>query len=172
MKLRLGFVTNSSSTNFVIAWKGKKEDFAYLISKHKEAFPDTYIRPFSSNYEERFYNLREIIVEQIIEVATERISQPEKYIKGYENQIADAYDQLKYLEKPGRPITEFERELYSIRRFETVIDLIKDKDWVTNIYFGDNEGDFEGPTGYAMRYEGPNIYVADDFIIYNTFEGS
>lgn len=34
MKLRLGFVTNSSSTNYVIAWKGEKRDLFDLVKEH------------------------------------------------------------------------------------------------------------------------------------------
>ena len=33
MKLRLGFVTNSSSTNYVLIWKGEPEDIYKLIKE-------------------------------------------------------------------------------------------------------------------------------------------
>jgi hypothetical protein len=39
MKLRLGFVTNSSSTNHIIAWNGKKEDLRSILEAHKKQFP-------------------------------------------------------------------------------------------------------------------------------------
>jgi hypothetical protein len=44
VKIRLGFVTNSSSTNFIIAWKGKENDFEDLINKHRDLFPTQYTK--------------------------------------------------------------------------------------------------------------------------------
>jgi len=36
----MGFVTNSSSTQHIIAWKGKEEDLLALLQKHSDIFPD------------------------------------------------------------------------------------------------------------------------------------
>lgn len=38
MLFRLGFVTNSSSTNHIIFWKGQKEDLKDLLLAHREKF--------------------------------------------------------------------------------------------------------------------------------------
>jgi hypothetical protein len=40
MTLRLGFVTNSSSTNHIIAWNGNRDDLAQLLYKHIKHFED------------------------------------------------------------------------------------------------------------------------------------
>jgi len=38
MKVRCGFVSNSSSTSHIIMWKGKKEDLRGLLEKHARKF--------------------------------------------------------------------------------------------------------------------------------------
>jgi len=48
MKLRLGFVTNSSSTNHVITWKGNAEDLFNIFKKYKE----DYAKEFKATLEE------------------------------------------------------------------------------------------------------------------------
>ncbi len=43
--IRLGYVTNSSSTQHIIAWQGKKKDIKKLLKKHAEIFPETTFFP-------------------------------------------------------------------------------------------------------------------------------
>lgn len=59
MKLRIGFVTNSSSTNHIILWKGKGKDLLPLFIKYKEDYLKEF-RPNCSEPSARSFNIEEL----------------------------------------------------------------------------------------------------------------
>jgi hypothetical protein len=161
MKLRLGFVTNSSSTNFVIAWKGKKEDLKTILESHRSIFPK-----FDMEFELGANEITNLIIKNIMEISEERIKPAGEYFIQYQ-------DNIDYLNETIIETNDnFDLDSLEKRRnlFNTLCNCLIDKDFAMNVSFGDNHGDFQDSSGPTMRSLGPDFYSKDDFMIFNTKE--
>jgi hypothetical protein len=159
MKIRLGFITNSSSTNHIIMWKGDKYDLKKLLIERISIFPTN----FSSykNYQIEKVNVLDAIL-SMIEAATdkeamikelqERLDWAERWYKNAKN--------YSYSKDYAKEALIFAKKL---------VELSKNKDWMLEVSFGDSEGNFKGgDLGYVMDYEGRYINVEEDDFAYKT----
>jgi hypothetical protein len=184
MKMRLGFITNSSSTNFIIAWNGDKDDLANLLNKHRELFPEL---PLDSEFLtkkqiKKYKNgkFRQQIIDQILEIHPSRTQSSQVYIdslqKDLEYKLESKERYLQYIkERDGDVIIDdllmdYDKEIID---FTEVCHILKNKQYAMNVMFGTNEGDFQEETGRTMMYCGePHLYNDDDFMIFDTGLGS
>ena len=167
MKLRLGFITNSSSTNFIIAWNGNKNDIVCLLNKHIELFPK-FPPPFidkKKDYQENEFGQK--IVDQILSIVNLRITRTNKYIRKIKIAIRDMQDCLSELKDPD--ILEKYNETIDI--FNEACEALSNKKYAINIRFGNDNADFKEDTGVAMFCgSGPHFYNDNDLLIVNAGE--
>jgi hypothetical protein len=162
MKLRLGFVTNSSSTNHIIMWRGSQNDLQKILMEKIEMFPDHY-----DSYN-KTHNIDKIeIVYAIISKADKAWNKQEM--------LTELNIRLKHAEQwykeTGKRDDTFSGKyaLEHLKFIENLIEASKNKDWMLEVYFGDNEGDFEGgDLGCIMDYEGRYIHVDEEEFFYKT----
>jgi len=168
IRIRLGYVTNSSSTNHIIMWKGAKEDLRNLLELHSNIFPLSYE-----------YGLETLEVEEIIEA----ICSLQDKIQPIENFIEICQDNLEYYEALKRDQTEIlSEEKYGgwlenaiaryredIENYHKDIEKAQFQNWYIEVSFGDNHGDFcGGALGNIMDYGGQHIEVNEPIFKYST----
>ena len=166
MKIRGGFVSNSSSTSFTFIFKGDKiEDLFNLIKKYNQYF-DLY---FTDSGEKELHCTAEDVIKSMEEIKPnlkiENINSLRLYIKTrmrdleitseknkdhhdwYSEYLSDCMDKELLMEEAAK--REFTNAL--------VID------------FGDNSGVISGGTvGYCMDYEGRSININKPDLIVTT----
>jgi hypothetical protein len=149
-KLRLGFVTNSSSTNFVIAWKGKKEDFEDLLKEH--------LGLNEGNVQNKILILR--IANDIITIASKRIKASQEYLKYYKERIRRIND---------NGIDENLKDYYEEKEktFEKLCSQLIHKDFATNISFSTDYDDCIVSSEDISYLLNTNT---DNFMFFNTTE--
>jgi hypothetical protein len=158
MKVRLGFVTNSSSTNHIMMWSGDKYDLKKILIEKINIFPKTY-----SNYSVDKSEILDAIL-SMIQSSTDQ----EAMRKELQEQLEWAKNWYDEAKQDGRKWSmEFAAD--EMEFIKELIELSKNKDWMLKISFGDNEGNFSGGNlGYVMDYEGRKIDVEEKNFVYKT----
>jgi len=178
MKIRKGFVTNSSSTNFIFGFKGDTiDDLVKAIQNHPDAFDLIY----EGGWKEPIYYKcnADDVTKAIVKVFSK---EPEKY-DFMKLQIRDPSEVIKEEEKSFADNKEWEKEYekdnpsyhfnddYIEKMYNKKILYLKEIAErgmsVLEIEFGDNHGHIEGgDLGMAMDYEGRYIEIfSDDLIV-------
>ncbi len=135
--IRLGHVTNSSSSNHIIAWNGKLNDLIDILQEHETVFPTSY---YSHGTSHNYVTNTDEIINHIIQ-----------HIHG-----------SHYKEDKDR-MEKVNDEINSFRDISNKLDIIKDKDWILIVPFSDEDYD---DMGKVMRWGGQHIYVEKDNFIY------
>ena len=173
MKIRTGFVSNSSSTSFTFIFKGSKiKELFYLITKYDQYF-DLYFTPYE---EKKLHCTAEDVVKSMKRVKSnsDLVS-----IKSFHQNIES---EIKLLEKRiekvkcDRVSKEFEAKwdeeyLFEILNKKSSIEEAIEEGFekVLIIDFGDNHGDISGgKVGYCMDYEGRSIDINKPDLIVTT----
>jgi len=187
MKLRHGFVSNSSSTSFTFIFKGKSvEDLCAILPNYESHFRLRYeMWSFLDN------DVREVhrcdvndIIESLKSVVKERPDKDDYYtvyarhinevIRDLEEEVENARERL------SEQYAKEDRGKYIIDHYRSYLDgLIRQKmdieeasdrglDCIIEIGFGDNDGQIQGGRiGYAMDYEGRYIRInQDDLMVF------
>ena len=181
MKLRNGFVSNSSSTSFTFCFKGNKIETLYnMILKYRRYFDLSF-----SGWDEYAYtcNASDIVksIEGLmknnekaewdkIEIMTinDLIEVNKKDIKEMDREIAESKKEKKIC---GYDSTKWKMEIkqHYADKIETLNRIKKQgPDHAVIIGFGDNDGNISGgDVGNAMDYEGRNIHISEkDFAVF------
>jgi hypothetical protein len=163
MKIRQGFVSNSSSTSFYfITKKGSKEELFKMMRKYSKCFDG-----MTSEYFEEYQPLTTEIIISAIDGLT-KITQYSvlELVSHFEEQLeSDREWSKKY------PNDNYSRE-DTYRKSNRILFLIslheKGFKSVFDIGFGDHDGDISGgQIGNIMDYEGRTINLnEDDFVIF------
>ncbi|MEI6297772.1 MAG: hypothetical protein WCO84_09140 [bacterium] len=156
MLLRLGFVTNSSSTTHIMMWKGDKGKLRELLEAHASHFNLTY----EGYGQDEPYRATSDEVASAILSCLDKTTDAKEYAAG---QRADAERNQKYVEE------ENARRPHGGDWFQGYVRAAEDRarradefDHVLQVGFGDNHGDFEGgDLGMTMDYEGRFIRIVD-----------
>ena len=171
MRIRLGHVTNSSSTNHIIMWRGAKDDLRRLLEAHAHVFPTGC---------DWIDHVGGVSVDEIINAIcsmSDRIHSSDQSVKNYQRNIEY---QLHSIEETRKEILESEKDLswkkeylnYSEAELEELrgrSEMAQIMDWELVVSFGDNHGDFQGgDLGYIMDYEGRSINIKEDTLFYTT----
>lgn len=160
MRIRNGFVTNSSSTNFIFMFKGnKKEELFDLIKKDSKKFK-LYYDKWKCDHEDVIKSIDECL-QEITDYDQVKIYNKDELITKVNDRIAywkESYGKRFFKEAP--------KDLLKIKYVLDNTDL-SNIDSVLEIQFGDNHGNIEGnDIGYAMDYEGREIHIVkDNFIV-------
>lgn len=168
MKIRNGFVSNSSSTSFTFVIKGEYiEDLFFMLDKYGEYF--NLYGNWGAEKEDDIQNCNVYtVMERICKIKDKRIIPIDTAISDVEEKIkhiAATYASSKgehnawLLENSFKYVYE-KADLEKLKKsgFTTVVE----------IDFGDNHGDVcGGVVGYLMDYEGRNIYInKPDFVVW------
>lgn len=150
MKLRLGFVTNSSSTTHIMMWKGDKGRLKELLDAHQRHFDLRYV-----DWEDQSHSVTPDEVAGAILSMMEKAQKASAYVRA-KRQKSRMF--RKMMEKSGG--NKFLDE--DIRKTDDKARRAKEFDWVLEVGFGDNHGDFSGKDlGVVMDYEGRRIHIVD-----------
>jgi len=162
MKIRLGFITNSSSTNHIIMWKGDKYDLKRLLLEKISIFPTNF-----SGYAQNYHVDKSEILDAILSMIERSLDK-----SSIQKELAE---RLEYAERWYKESIQDKRPWGTswaeeeVKFTKELISLSEDKDWMLEISFGDNEGCFAGgDLGYVMDYAGRNIDVEEDELAYKT----
>ena len=174
MKIRTGFVSNSSSTSFTFIFKGNDfEDLYTMMRKYDQYFDlynaDLFGEPLHCNVEDIIKAIKEKAkIGSEYESNNPMIITPiSKLISTSKETIEQNKKQIEQLEKRN----DFWLNLIMDKAME-ISDLEDDKKAGFNgafiIEFGDNHGDIcGGDVGNLMDYEGRTISInKPDFIVY------
>ena len=164
MKIRNGFITNSSSTNFIFIFEGsKKENLFNLIRKHNKKFNINW-----NEYKDGSYKCN---AEDIINCIGECLDTKAEY-----DQVK-IYDIKEFIKEINDRVNYWREEYRDMYRENAPEDLLKIKkvtdskildkmDSVLEIQFGDNHGNISGNRiAIAMDYEGREIHLIDSDLI-------
>ena len=179
MKVRTGFVSNSSSTAFMFVYKNESiEELCQLIEKY-----DQYFNLYSELEENESYKCTARQVASAIEeelsdnnedifCKTKKMSL-DKYIKDIQDMLDKNVEQIKEYQKEGKQYKDYNwltdyiyqnsQDLYKLQNLK--------KQGFTQIVianFGDNDGPWRGTDlGRIMDYEGRYIYInKPDFVVW------
>ena len=181
MKIRNGFVSNSSSTSFTFVFKGDKiDDLSALIWKYRGHFSLSYDASWNDTNDCVETCNAQDVVEAIEKCAKDKndkwnavkivsiddsINQFVDSIKEYDQMIKDKED------KCSMTLRDFYKQYK--REAEEVIDKLNmaKKKGLTSVFvigFGDNHGQISGGgLGTVMDYEGRDIDIDEkDFVVF------
>ena len=171
MKIRKGFVTNSSSTNFIFGFKGDTvDDLVKAIQNHPDAFRLCYVGGWK---EPIYYKCNaDDVTKAIVEVFNREtkydferieIKDPLKLIEEIENRWKE---EKEYEDEVGVSISDYIEKMYN-KKILYLKEIAERGMSVLEIEFGDNHGHIEGgDLGMAMDYEGRYIEIfSDDLIV-------
>lgn len=185
MKIRAGFVSNSSSSSFTFCFNSNDINTLYaMILKYREYFDLSY-----SNYENEIHSCTAKDIIEAIKLVMKNNKKAEEWnkiyiqtidevIEQYQARIEDCQQELKKAKdkekvKDSRYTWEvdfYTRDIKSYKDTISYFQRIQKKGLTTaiTIGFGDNHGEISGPgIGEIMDYEGRNISLnKDDFAIY------
>lgn len=151
MKIRLGFVTNSSSTTHIMMWKGDKDKLRDLLEAHRKRFDLSYVDCMDEK--------RQVTSDQVAEAILSKLDTTETAKDYAAGKRAQAERNQEYIQED--PEHNQWLQGYS-KGFEDLARRADMFDWVLQVGFGDNDGDFEGTDlGYVMDYEGRRIRIVD-----------
>lgn len=174
LRVRLGHVTNSSSTNHILMWNGAKEDLRQLLLEHAHVFP------LGSSWLD---DVGTITVDEIVNAFTnlaERIEPREKFLEQLHHGVEWRQKSL------ARSLEEIAQKKGDDRESKWLLETLKWHqedlegaqaeleeaqiyDWRIIVGFGDNHGDYQGgDLGYIMDYEGRYINVEEVGFRYKT----
>jgi len=187
MKIRSGFVSNSSSSSFAFVFKGKTVDeLCEILPKYKDTF--------NLSFEDYEDNMHYCNVDDIINALKENVKNPEDQKENVENAenwydiypicIDDSIlalkekikDSTKQLDDPAQ-FGDWYKEMLQrhIECFSAEIEKLSEAkrrglNSVIYIEFGDNHGHVSGPgVGYAMRYNSRYISIdSRDLVVYSS----
>ncbi len=167
MKIRQGFVSNSSSTSFTFMIKGDKmEDVYDLIKKYNQYF-DLY---YSSWDDEKMHCTADNVVKAIKEVKNVKLIRIEKFKKDLEEHRERISKELEKEKSKDYLNDWYFKDLMDMMEKEITIDDTVKSGFknVLIIGFGDNDGEISGdPIGTTMDYEGRCISInKPDFIVF------
>lgn len=170
MKIREGFVSNSSSTSFWFVYKGNKGDVTNLcdliVTKYREFFNLTFnpyedTAPQHCNYADVAEAIRDVAkdpsvahtVDEAILVFEDNIKQTENYM------VQSKHDDGYYMQELMQLHDQLDILMKAKKNGLTV---------AVNIGFGDNHGDVSGPgLGATMDYEGRGIRInREDLVVF------
>ena len=173
MKIRVGFVANSSSTSFTfLTKKSGKSELVKQILEHYTKFNLTHVSPAFLDTECVYHCTAEDVCEAI-KVLTAR--QPQKIDKCIEEEKQEIEQSKKWWED-SKSLCADERSMSLHEKWheEALSDMMKKVIWleqaksqgfthVFEVKFGDNDGDFSGGNvGITMDYEGRYIDIDDE----------
>ena len=178
MKIRKGFVTNSSSTNFIFGFKGDAvDDLVKAIQNHPDAFSLCFVGGWKKPI---YYKCNaDDVTKAIVEVSNTKskyefenikIRDPLEVIEEEEKQFAEHKKWEEEYEKEHPDYVSFNDD-YIEKMYNKKILYLKEIAergmMVLEIEFGDNHGHIEGgDLGMAMDYEGRRIEIfSDDLIV-------
>jgi len=180
MKVRQGFVSNSSSTSFVFIFKGESPENLYdSIRNHYDYFDISFYdyenNCHKCNAEDVINSIKSVLVDEI----GEEYQCDNTSIVSIDDFVDNLERELNFLEKDIEEINE-DRDSFMINTYmQEIFDYVgkisnikkaKEKGFnsVLKIDFGDNHGHISGKgIGMAMDYEGRNIYIKkDDLIVF------
>jgi len=179
MKIRNGFVSNSSSTSFTFCFKGATIDALYdAIHKYSKHFQLSFDAGWG--YEESIHSCNAQDVIDAIRGACARHSEYEWEnitVVPIEDQIEELRASISEIRKELKKEDEkpVMRDIYfrHLSDLESHLNKLKsaNKKGLTDVAvigFGDNHGHISGgDVGYAMDYEGRNISIEkDDFMVF------
>lgn len=175
MKIRHGFISNSSSTSFTFCIKDKSFNTLYsLIKKYKDKFD------LDVDYGDdcKYSCNADMVIKEIKKVVRRKGKYSKVEIITIDDEIKRIDDNISTIKRCIKKDKEKNYD-YSywkkyIKRYDAIkkCRLNKAKElglnYAIRLGFGDNHGDIrDGNVGYTMDYAGRNIkLVKDDFIIY------
>jgi hypothetical protein len=162
MKVRLGFITNSSSTNHIMMWKGSQYDLKKFLMENLSVFPTE-----SDGYNQKYVVEKGEILDAILSMINNAMNK-EAIKEELQNRLERAerwYEEEK--ERKDSWSVDWEKE--ELEFAKKLLNSAEDKDWMLEVSFGDNEGDFAGGNiGNIMDYEGRLININEDGFSYTT----
>jgi len=156
--VRLGFVTNSSSTTHIMMWKGDKEALRELLEAHAKHFDlhytgwgdeDGQLSVTADEVTTAILSCLESKVQSASEFAADCREQAERNREYVENENKERAGSGKWMEP-------------YVKKDEDMARRADEYDHVLKVDFGDNHGDFQGGAlGMTMDYEGRSIRIVD-----------
>ena len=177
MKIRHGFISNSSSTSFTFCFRGK-EDLYNLIWKYRDYFSLSTIgwtsSVFSCNACSVVACIESVVVDNVKDDWKETsVKNIEEEIKNFEECLKETEETIKRAKEDGDK--EWLVDMYKKSKENLIahcdrLKTAKEKglNKVLVVEFGDNHGHIQGgDVGNAMDYEGRNIDIDEkDFIVF------
>lgn len=171
MKIRNGFVSNSSSTSFTFCFKGEG------IGPLTDLILTKYCEQFSRSYDEWHCNAMDVV--EAIEFRSKPDSDFHKVsCDSIDKVIADEQANLEYAnedvenaKKDKKSCLSMDYEIEIKQTLEAKIQKLestkkKGLTTVLRIGFGDNHGEVQGGNlGYAMDYDGRYIDINEDDLV-------
>ena len=96
MKLRLGFVTNSSSTNHTMIWKGKPETIKEIFKAHMEELKKQYGK-IAEEYIEDEEDEEVETFEEVLDIIVNLIDKQVMYIEKLDISLVSIYGRDEYI---------------------------------------------------------------------------
>ena len=165
MKVRCGFVSNSSSTSHIIAWCGDVSALGDFLRENLEVLPAQYVSYEDVDDTNRYVTPEEII-HAILEEASSVMSSDE-YARGLRKRL-NRYE--RYIEEAREDEDELEESFLScvLEDIRGVLEMISKHDWVVDISFGNNDGDFAHTAIGAVMDVGSSVFVESPDFAYVT----
>ena len=173
MKLKLSFVTNSSSSSFIFIFNGNERGTLFdLIRKYKEKFNLTEDFSYGDFSDVRSVNYHFVIdcldelfdkgnkiktIDILIDEVESHLEYWKKEVKKYKKEKEKNPEKYNFLEYSERYQKEAEDRIEQLKRIKSngLLNFMK-------IEFGDSHGDFHGDTPSVLDYNAKFISMEKD----------
>ena len=175
MKLKLSFVTNSSSSSFIFIFNGNERETLFdLIRKYKEKFNLTEDFGYKEHHDIRSVNYHFVIdsldeifdkgakiqsIDSLIEEYESNLDYWNKEIKKDKKELEKNPNKYNFLEYSERYKKEAEGKIKQLQRVKN-----KGLQNFVKIEFGDSHGDFIGETPSVLDYNARDIQMEKEVL--------
>lgn len=162
MKIKCDFVTNSSSTSFIFAFKHNIEGLYEMIRKYKSWFK------LINEYDNYFSITHKDVINSLIDIKAEKMLRDIDEVLKETNETLDSY--IENVKKYEGHTDLYSYVIKNTKHNIKMLERAKENglDTVLTIGFGDNDGEISGPgIGSTMDYAGRYIDIfKEDFVVF------